>query len=357
MLHAMAMVAAASIASAVAHGQTSEREPNNTFPEATAISSGAAVTGQLSSSTDVDVYAITVDGKGALDLSLTKSSGTVFYVLTVYSGSGTPLATYSAGTGGTFTQTTAATAPGVYYIEIKKGAAWSGDQYSLLATFHSLVPALSVQPVDASVAIGSATFFMATATGEPPLTHQWYKNGSAYSTPVVSATSTLNFPNVSLSDDGLYKVVVTNSLGSITSREVRLTVIAPAAQSLPRLVNLSVLISVPSDGVVAGFVLRGDGNRKVVARAVGPSLSAFGVPATLPDPQLTLYSRDTVIKSNNDWAESDAATMIAVGAFPLPPSSRDAVVTATLAPGDYTVRVNDTAGRTGTVLVEVYEAP
>ena len=51
-------------------------------------------------------------------------------------------------------------------------------------------------------------------------------------------------------------------------------------------------------------------------------------------------------------------TFAAVGAFALPASSLDAaLLTAPLAPGDYTVQVSGVGGTTGVAIVEVYEVP
>jgi beta-galactosidase len=55
------------------------------------------------------------------------------------------------------------------------------------------------------------------ATGEPPLTYQWHKDGA----PIAGATNPLYvIPNIAKSDEGLYFCVVTNECGSDTSRAV-----------------------------------------------------------------------------------------------------------------------------------------
>ncbi|MEY4090269.1 MAG: hypothetical protein RJB55_2540, partial [Verrucomicrobiota bacterium] len=55
----------------------------------------------------------------------------------------------------------------------------------------------------------------------------------------------------------------------------------------PRLVNVSVLKHLGS-GVTAGFVIGGSSARRVLVRAIGPSLAAFGVDGTVTDPRMTL---------------------------------------------------------------------
>jgi len=125
----------------------------------------------------------------------------------------------------------------------------------------------------------------------------------------------------------------------------------------PRLVNLS-LLKDSAGGITAGFVVAGAGEKRILARAVGPGLAAFGVAGAAADPRLTLYAGQSQIGSNDNWGGgAELSTAFArAGAFGLAPNSRDAALMAALTAGNYTVRVdgNEVAG---TVLVEVYELP
>jgi hypothetical protein len=130
-----------------------------------------------------------------------------------------------------------------------------------------------------------------------------------------------------------------------------------------RFANVSVLKQIGS-GLTAGFVIDGSEPLRVLIRAVGPTLGAFGVSGTLADPKLDLFQsgNSAAIASNDNWAAAANATQIAsaaagVGAFSLAPESKDAVLLATLAPGNYTMQVSGLGGTTGTALVEVYEVP
>lgn len=116
-----------------------------------------------------------------------------------------------------------------------------------------------------------------------------------------------------------------------------------------------------SDALIAGFVLAGDQRKRLLIRAVGPTLNAFGITGALADPKIELVSGTTVITSNNDWTEPSAFGLVtsaspAVGAFPLNANSRDAAMVVQLNPGAYTVQVTGVGGATGTVLVEIYDA-
>ena len=128
----------------------------------------------------------------------------------------------------------------------------------------------------------------------------------------------------------------------------------------PRLINVSVLKHLGTS-LTVGFVIDGTGPKRVLIRAVGPTIGAapFNVPGAVADPQLTLFSGQTSIGTNDNWGGTAPLTeaFAQVGAFALPAGSRDAAVLATLAPGNYTVQVSGVGGTTGVAIVEVYEVP
>jgi hypothetical protein len=127
----------------------------------------------------------------------------------------------------------------------------------------------------------------------------------------------------------------------------------------PRLVNVSVIKQLGA-GFTIGFTVGGAGIKNVLIRAIGPTLnSAFGVGGAVADPQLTVYSGQTPIASNDNWGGGTAlsSAFSSVAAFALPVASRDAAVATSLNPGNYTVQVSGVSGVTGTILVEVYELP
>ncbi len=127
----------------------------------------------------------------------------------------------------------------------------------------------------------------------------------------------------------------------------------------PRLVNVSARTQVGTgDGIlIAGFVVGGQSPVRVLVRAVGPTLAAFGVGGTLADPKLEIFSGQTKTAENDNWDAATAATFSSVGAFAFTAGSRDAALVATLQPGSYTAQVSGVGGTTGVALVEVYELP
>jgi hypothetical protein len=148
--------------------------------------------------------------------------------------------------------------------------------------------------------------------------------------------------------------------GTVIAELYDSTPFASLTATSPRLINVSVLKQLGT-GLTVGFVIDGSSSKTVLIRAVGPTLSGapFNVPGAVADPQLTLFSEQTSIGSNNDWGGTPelTAAFTQVGAFALPATSRDAALLKTLQPGAYTVQVSGVGGTTGVAIVEVYEVP
>ena len=128
----------------------------------------------------------------------------------------------------------------------------------------------------------------------------------------------------------------------------------------PRLANLSTRAQAGAGANVltAGFVIGPGADKKVLIRAIGPTLglAPFSIPGVLADPTLTLVDSNGVnLATNDNWSPADAATMASVGAFALAANSKDSAIVTTLASGSYTAQVAGASGATGLALVEVYE--
>ncbi|MCX6951915.1 MAG: CotH kinase family protein [Verrucomicrobia bacterium] len=131
-----------------------------------------------------------------------------------------------------------------------------------------------------------------------------------------------------------------------------------------RTTNLSTRAMVRAgDGLlVGGFVVQGPAYKRMLVRAVGPALAAFGVEDALADPVLRISSGGKEVATVDDWssapqaAVTKAATSV-LGAFALPDGSKDAALLITLPPGPYTVEVSGKNGTEGVALLEIYEVP
>lgn len=131
-----------------------------------------------------------------------------------------------------------------------------------------------------------------------------------------------------------------------------------------QLSNLSARAQVGTgDGVlIPGLVISGATSRRVLIRAVGPTLTAFGVTGFLADPTLTVFRGSTTLATNDNWeTQTDSASISTAatqaGAFALTAGSKDSAVVLTLDPGAYTIRVAGVGNTTGVALVEVYLLP
>jgi hypothetical protein len=224
-------------------------------------------------------------------------------------------------------------------------------------------PTILVPPAPASVGTGAKVVFSVVASDPASVTYQWQKNSAA----IAGATdASLVLPSVSATDAAAYRAVVSNSGGSATSAAATLTVL-PGAYVAPTstLLNLSsrAQVGTGSNVMIAGFVVGGSGSKRVLIRAVGPTLTAVdpaGLPASvvLANPVLQLTTSGGVVLGGNDNWGNDAAIATAgtsVGAFPLTASSADAAMIVTLPPGGYTAIVTGANGATGVGMVEIYD--
>jgi hypothetical protein len=107
---------------------------------------------------------------------------------------------------------------------------------------------------------------------------------------------------------------------------------------------------------IGGFIISGTQPKRVLVRAIGPSLASFGVTDALADPTLELHGPGAFVTMTNDnWGEDplQAAEIQATG---VPPSSPlESALVVTLAPGTYTAVVQGKNNGTGVGLVEVYD--
>lgn len=123
-------------------------------------------------------------------------------------------------------------------------------------------------------------------------------------------------------------------------------------------------VATGSGVAIGGFVIEGAEPKRVLVRAVGPTLATQGVGAgeVLADPEITLHRGAPAIATNDDWETNGNAAEIVmegsrVGASPLAETDgKSAALLATLEPGAYSFVVRGKNDTSGVVLVEVYDA-
>jgi hypothetical protein len=105
--------------------------------------------------------------------------------------------------------------------------------------------------------------------------------------------------------------------------------------------------------LISGFIVQ-DSPKQILIRALGPTLTNYGISGVLSDPVVALHnSAGSVITQNNNWRDSQAAAIQQTG---LPPANDlEAAISATLIPASYTAIVSGNGGTTGVALSEVYD--
>ena len=125
----------------------------------------------------------------------------------------------------------------------------------------------------------------------------------------------------------------------------------------PQALNLSTrgVVSGGDNVLIGGFIVSGTEPKRMVLRALGPSLSGFGLSDVLADPVLRVYnSSRTLIATNDNW-QSDPNHFILESNGLAPANLLESATVQTLAPGAYTVIVTGQDATPGIGLVEVYD--
>jgi autotransporter-associated beta strand protein len=165
--------------------------------------------------------------------------------------------------------------------------------------------------------------------------------------------------------NGGYSVHVLGTERPVGSVLVELYDATPAeifTATTPRLINVSVLKSIPAGGILtAGFILEGAAPKPILIRAVGPALrnAPLNLADAMSDPRMDLFRGTSLVATNDNWGGGAelAGAFARSGAFALPADSRDAALLVTLPPGAYTAQISGVGGTGGRAIVEVYEVP
>jgi hypothetical protein len=107
-----------------------------------------------------------------------------------------------------------------------------------------------------------------------------------------------------------------------------------------------------ANALIGGFVIRGNQPVQVLVRAMGASLSTFGVTGQLADTVLELYQGSTLVQSNDDWRATQQTAVQGTGMAP--GSDTDSAMLVTLQPGAYTTMVRGKNNATGIAIVEAF---
>ncbi len=248
---------------------------------------------------------------------------------------------------------------GSYYVTVRDEVqSVTSDWADIKVGAGATAPAFTLQPSGVTVNPGVSVELSSVASGNPNPTFQWYKNGKLIS----GATSRLlDFASIQFTDTGDYTVVATNSAGSVTSQIAHIAVVeAPSSRVIA--LSTRAYAGAGDDTLITGFAIAGAQPKKVLIRAVGPTLATFGISNTMNDPQVqVLNSTNQVVAANDNWGASSnlaelTAAMQSTGVFALQANSKDAALVTTLSPGNYTAMLTSSDGGNGNAIAEIYEA-
>jgi hypothetical protein len=172
----------------------------------------------------------------------------------------------------------------------------------------------------------------------------------------VNGAGVVSISNAAPAGSHSITIRATDNCGLTTDATFTLNVAAPIpAQAL----NISTRLRTDTGDkvMIGGFIIRGNASKPVVIRGLGPSLANAGVPAAtvLNDPVLELHGPNgALITSNDNWKDSPQRSQIEGTVFQ-PTDDREAVILATLSPGNYTAILRGVGQTTGIGLVEVYD--
>jgi len=166
------------------------------------------------------------------------------------------------------------------------------------------------------------------------------------------------FPNVGVFD---YFCVFHHGMGMDGTVEVK------AAAAAGSVGNVSTRLPIGTDDnvLIEGFIVQGPAGstKKMIVRAIGPSLVPFGITDAVANPTLEIHdANNATVATNNDWKTTQTGGLITgdqvaeINASQLAPSNDlESAIIASLAPGSYTAVVRGAGNTTGTGVVDAYD--
>jgi IgA Peptidase M64 len=137
------------------------------------------------------------------------------------------------------------------------------------------------------------------------------------------------------------------------TRSWRIDLNGPTALSQPVNISTRGNVLTGENVLIGGFIIGGTAPKKLIIRALGPSLQQFGITNALSDPILQLLdSAGEIIATNDNWRDTQQSEIAASGFQP--PNDKEPAISITLPVGAYTAIVRGN-NATGIALVEVYD--
>ncbi len=238
------------------------------------------------------------------------------------------------------------------------GMSHNGSQrFGVLAFTPHAFGEISSPVENTTLDTGNALSLTVTVDGTGPYTYQWRRYGQAIDG---ADGASYQVSSVGPEDAGAYDVVISDGVETRTSAVAMVEVQHPEPLSRS-LVSLSSPTRLDAAGpVIVPFRIEGVGSKRLLVRAVGPTLARFGVADAVADPVLTVRDyTGTKVTSNDNWMDQDdagaavGAAATDSGAFALGTGLADAALVVELSEGSYSLEIRSAVA--GQVLAEIYD--
>jgi probable HAF family extracellular repeat protein len=133
--------------------------------------------------------------------------------------------------------------------------------------------------------------------------------------------------------------------------------LSPATASKLGNISTRAFVQTGNNVLIGGLVIKGTAPKKVILRALGPTLGKppFNIPNALANPVIELHdSGGALITSNDNWKSASNVQAIMNSGF-APPDDLESAILTNLNPGNYTAIVRGFNNATGVALVEGYD--
>lgn len=202
---------------------------------------------------------------------------------------------------------------------------------------------------------GGATDTMALLVGSPAI--------NAGNDAIAPPTDQRGVGRAGKSDIGAYEF---QPAPSPTPTATATATATPTATPAGFVANVSTRLPVGTNEnvLIEGFIVQGPvgSTKKIIVRAIGPSLAPFGITDALANPTLEIHDTSGLIAMNDDWRITQTGGLIGgdqsgeIGTSGAAPSNDlESAIIANLAPGSYTAVVQGAGGGTGTGVVDAYD--
>jgi hypothetical protein len=129
----------------------------------------------------------------------------------------------------------------------------------------------------------------------------------------------------------------------------------PTSPSVLGNISTRAFVQTGDDVMIGGLIITGSGPKRVIVRAIGPSLVNYGITNPLQNPTMELHDHSgAIIASNDNWMDASNKQAI-IDSGLAPTNNLESAILTSLNPGAYTAVVRGVNNGTGVALVEAYD--